>query len=314
MTELAISARKISKRFRISRRGTARDLLIEKLPHMFRNIYRRHREDDLFWAVRDVSFDVKAGEVIGVIGRNGAGKSTLLKVLSRIIEPTEGMAEIYGRVSALLEVGSGFHMDLTGRENVYLNGAILGMRKKEIDRKFDEIADFAGVGSFLDTPVKYYSSGMYMRLAFAVAAHLQPDVLLIDEILAVGDMSFQKKCLVRMDDMAHRGKTVLIVSHNMSVVNSICNKAILMDAGRVIASGDKKAVIGQYLGMLHELTNMELKQRIDRRGNGRMRYARCWLESLDGRRVNLFRSGEGAVLCVEYNSAEERGRDRKSVV
>jgi len=197
---------------------------------------------DDFWALRDVSFDVQQGEVLGIIGRNGAGKSTALKIISRITPPTAGRVELYGRIGSLLEVGTGFHGDLTGRENIYLNGTILGMRKWEIDRKFDEIVAFAGVEAFIDTPVKRYSSGMYMRLAFAVAAHLDTEILLVDEVLAVGDLEFQRKCLGKMDEVARTGRTVLFVSHNMAVMRRLCGRGILLDRGRVVASGTMDTV------------------------------------------------------------------------
>jgi lipopolysaccharide transport system ATP-binding protein len=207
----------------------------------------RGDEVEEFWALKDVSFEVGRGEVLGVIGRNGAGKSTLLKILSRITEPTKGRATIKGRVASLLEVGTGFHQDLTGRENIYLNGAILGMRKAEIKAKFDEIVDFAEVEKFLDTPVKHYSSGMYVRLAFAVAAHLEPEILIIDEVLAVGDVVFQKKCLGKMHSVADSGRTVLFVSHNMQTVAGLTARAVLLQSGRVLAIGRSAQIIDQYL-------------------------------------------------------------------
>ncbi|HZR26888.1 MAG TPA: ABC transporter ATP-binding protein [Vicinamibacterales bacterium] len=200
-----------------------------------------------FWALRDVTADIEAGEVVGIIGRNGAGKSTLLKILSRVTEPTCGFADIYGRVGSLLEVGTGFHPELTGRENIYLNGAILGMPRREIDRKFDEIVAFSELERFIDTMVKHYSSGMYMRLAFAVAAHLEPDILLIDEVLAVGDLAFQKKCLGKMQDVGRLGRTVLFVSHNMSAITRLCSRAILLDGGVVVATGSASAVVAEYV-------------------------------------------------------------------
>ena len=200
-----------------------------------------------FWALKDVSFDVRRGEVLGIIGRNGAGKSTLLKVLSRITEPTEGRATIRGRVASLLEVGTGFHAELTGRENIFLNGAVLGMTRAEVKRKFDEIVDFAGVEKFLDTPMKRYSSGMYVRLAFAVAAHLEPEILVIDEVLAVGDVEFQKKCLGKMQDVAGHGRTVLFVSHNMAAVKALCNSVIVLSKGRKIFDGDVRDGVQTYL-------------------------------------------------------------------
>jgi lipopolysaccharide transport system ATP-binding protein len=206
----------------------------------------RETPDDIVWALRDVSFDIHRGEVVGFIGRNGAGKSTLLKVLSRITPPTTGRIEIRGRVSSLLEVGTGFHRELTGRENVYLNGTILGMTKKEVDRKFDEIVDFSGIGRFLDTPVKRYSSGMAVRLAFAVAAHLEPEILIVDEVLAVGDAAFQQKCINKMQDVGKQGRTILFVSHNMAAVNMLCNRALLIQDGRITKTGSPDEVIAAY--------------------------------------------------------------------
>ena len=205
-----------------------------------------HTSNDL-WALRDIDIEVKHGEALGLIGRNGAGKSTLLKVISRITEPTEGRVEVEGRVASLLEVGTGFHAELTGRENIYLNGAILGMARAEIRRKFDEIVEFSEIGLFLDTPVKRYSSGMYVRLAFAVAAHLDPEILIIDEVLAVGDAKFQKKCLGKMEDVATHGRTVIFVSHNMMAIRSLCTRAVELDAGRVVNSGEAGEVVIDYL-------------------------------------------------------------------
>ena len=202
--------------------------------------------------IKDVSFEIERGEVVGIIGRNGAGKSTLLKILSRITEPTEGEADIHGRVGSLLEVGTGFHQELTGRENVYLNGAILGMRRAEIARKFDEIVAFAEVEKFIDTPVKHYSSGMYMRLAFAVAANLDPEILIVDEVLAVGDAEFQKKCFGKMGNVARGGRTVLLVSHNMGAIQSLCRTAIHLNAGRIVATGPTTEVVGRYLSLANE--------------------------------------------------------------
>ncbi len=202
---------------------------------------------ETIWALRGVSFEIGLGEVVGVIGRNGAGKSTLLKILSRITEPTEGVAEIHGRVGSLLEVGTGFHPELTGAENIYLNGVILGMRRREIDRKFDEIVAFAGVAKFIDTPVKHYSSGMYLRLAFSVAAHLEPEIMLVDEVLAVGDSTFQRKCLDKMEEVGKQGRTVLFVSHNMPAIARLCERTILLDEGGVVADGPSHQVVSAYL-------------------------------------------------------------------
>ena len=214
-----------------------------------------NRAGETIWALRDVSFEVQQGEVLGVIGRNGAGKSTLLKILSRITAPTSGRVKVQGRIASLLEVGTGFHPELTGRENIYLNGAILGMRRDEIRRKFDEIVDFAEVEQFIDTPVKRYSSGMYVRLAFAVAAHLEPEILLVDEVLAVGDAEFQKKCLGKMSEVAHEGRTVLFVSHNMAAISQICEMVYLLRTGSIDKQGTPEEVIGYYLGYNNGLTN-----------------------------------------------------------
>jgi lipopolysaccharide transport system ATP-binding protein len=265
MSDIAIRCEGLSKQYRIGKREryrALRDVLTDGLSAPFRALgsaFRngssirnpqsaiRNPQSSLFWALDDVSFSVNHGEVVGIIGRNGAGKSTLLKILSRITDPTRGFAEINGRVGSLLEVGTGFHPELTGRENIYLNGAILGMKRAEIERRFDEIVDFAETERFLDTPVKYYSSGMQMRLAFAVAAHLEPEILLIDEVLAVGDAEFQKKCLGKMSDVAREGRTVLFVSHNMSAVNRICQRCILLESGLIKADDDTHTITAQYM-------------------------------------------------------------------
>ncbi|MCS7214362.1 MAG: ABC transporter ATP-binding protein [Candidatus Calescibacterium sp.] len=223
-----------------------RDVFSDFFRSLFRLGGRKKKVREQIWALKDVSFEVKRGEVVGIIGRNGAGKSTLLKILSRITEPTQGYAEIHGRVGSLLEVGTGFHPELTGRENIYFSGAILGMKKKEIDKKFDEIVAFAEVEKFIDTPVKYYSSGMYVRLAFAVAAHLEPEILLVDEVLAVGDAAFQRKCLGKMGEVAKGGRTVLFVSHNMGMITSLCPRAILLENGRIVADGVASETVLTY--------------------------------------------------------------------
>ncbi len=252
MRGLAVRVQGLSKRYCIGDAapgpGHLRDALVDMLAAPFRRLGRsRAAAPEEFWALRDVSFDVPQGEVLGIIGRNGAGKSTALKIISRITPPTAGRVELYGRIGSLLEVGTGFHGDLTGRENIYLNGTILGMRKWEIDRKFDEIVAFAGVEAFIDTPVKRYSSGMYMRLAFAVAAHLDTEILLVDEVLAVGDLEFQRKCLGKMDEVARTGRTVLFVSHNMAVMRRLCDRGILLDRGQVVASGPMDTVADIYV-------------------------------------------------------------------
>lgn len=256
MSDIVIQVEGLSKRYRIGKRErylTLRDSLArssKRVINLFRDkeTEKSKAENNYIWALKDISFEVKKGEIVGIIGKNGAGKSTLLKILSRITEPTEGCAEIYGRVGSLLEVGTGFHPELTGRENIYLNGAILGMKRSEIQRKFDEIVDFAEIEKFLDTPIKYYSSGMYVRLAFAVAAHLEPEILLVDEVLAVGDAAFQKKCLGKMGDVAREGRTVLFVSHSMPAVQSLCTRAIMLEEGRMRLQGEVWPVIDTYLG------------------------------------------------------------------
>jgi lipopolysaccharide transport system ATP-binding protein len=252
MTSPIIVARSVGKQYHLGRLRATRGSLRESIAEALRAPLRRFRDatstaGETFWALRHVSFDVAKGDVLGVIGRNGAGKSTLLKVLSRITDPTEGRIELRGRSASLLEVGTGFHPELTGRENVYLNGTILGMRKREIDRKFDEIVAFAEVARFIDTPVKRYSSGMYVRLAFGVAAHVDPEILIVDEVLAVGDAEFQKKCLTKMSDVAHEGRTVLFVSHNMAAVRAICTTGLLLTGGRVTNSGPVSEVVDAYL-------------------------------------------------------------------
>jgi lipopolysaccharide transport system ATP-binding protein len=259
MSAIAIQASEISKTYRIGARvekyRTLRDSLSRALTapyHKARATFFSGCADNgnsevIFEALRDVSFEIKQGEVVGLIGRNGAGKSTLLKILSRITEPTRGSVDYFGRIGSLLEVGTGFHMELSGRENVYLNGAILGMKKKEIEEKFDEIVDFAEVERFIDTPVKHYSSGMQMRLAFAVAAHLEPEILLVDEVLAVGDAKFQKKCLNKMQDVSEHGRTILFVSHNMPAVTRLCKRCLLLDHGRLVKDGPSHEVVSAYL-------------------------------------------------------------------
>jgi lipopolysaccharide transport system ATP-binding protein len=250
MSTIAIQVGNLSKKYEITvgkhRHDTLRDQISDSVRSLFlRNGARGQKE--IFWALKDVSFEVKAGEVLGIIGCNGAGKSTLLKILSRITVPTSGLAEIRGRVGSLLEVGTGFHPELTGRENIYLNGAILGMKKAEIEQKFDEIVAFAEVEKFIDTPVKRYSSGMYVRLAFAVAAHLEPEILLVDEVLAVGDAAFQEKCLGKMGDVANEGRTVLFISHNMSAVLRLCPEAILLEEAQMVLRAPSSIVIERYL-------------------------------------------------------------------
>ncbi len=265
----AIKVENLSKKYIIGAAQERQDTLRDWLVAAGRSLRRRPTAENEFWALRDVSFEVQRGEVVGVIGRNGAGKSTLLKILSRITEPTSGRAYINGRVGSLLEVGTGFHPELTGRENIFLNGAILGMRRTEIARKFDEIVAFAEIEKFLDTPVKRYSSGMYVRLAFAVAAHLEPEILLVDEVLAVGDAAFQKKCLGKMGDVAKEGRTVLFVSHNMSAMQAICSRGLLIQAGQLVESGAIGDIVQEYVNRLQTQQYKSAAERLDRRGLGR---------------------------------------------
>jgi lipopolysaccharide transport system ATP-binding protein len=251
MSDVVIRAEGLGKAYQIRHEvESSHKLFSEMLTDRARRLFRRNRDagptQETFWALRDVSFDIREGEVVGVIGRNGAGKSTLLKILSRITEPTEGRVEIRGRVASLLEVGTGFHPELTGRENIFLNGAILGMSRAEIRRKFDEIVDFSGIEKFLDTPVKRFSTGMYVRLAFAVAAHLEPEILIVDEVLAVGDAEFQKKCLGKMGEVADGGRTVLFVSHNLGAVRTLCRKGLYLSEGSVLVAGDVQNVLDAY--------------------------------------------------------------------
>jgi lipopolysaccharide transport system ATP-binding protein len=243
MEEIAIKVVNLSKKYKIGERVPYKTLREEIIKFFKRD---RKKENEYIWALKDVSLEIKKGEIVGIIGPNGAGKTTLLKILSRITEPTDGYAEVYGRVGSLLEVGVGFHPELTGRENIYLNGAMLGMSKKEIDKKFDQIVSFAEIEKFIDTPVKHYSSGMYVRLAFSVAAHLEPEILLVDEVLAVGDISFQQKCLGKMDQVTKEGRTVLFVSHNMGAIRSLCKRVIWLENGKIKKEGDANSVTIEY--------------------------------------------------------------------
>jgi lipopolysaccharide transport system ATP-binding protein len=251
MSNIAVQVRNLAKKYEIAtgkpRHDTLRDQISDAVLSLFRSNGHSHAGRETFWALKDISFEIKQGEVVGVIGRNGAGKSTLLKILSRITVPTAGKADIYGRAASLLEVGTGFHGELTGRENIYLNGAMLGMKRVEIQRKFDAIVEFSGVEKFIDTPVKRYSSGMYVRLAFAVAAHLEPEILIIDEVLAVGDLAFQKKCLGKMGEVAKSGRTVLFVSHHMPSILGLCPTAILLEAGQIAFRGPSSTAIDRYM-------------------------------------------------------------------
>ena len=302
-SDTAVLASGLSKRYTIElatdRTSSLRDALTSKLRTMVPGA--RQRSSETFWALSDVSFEIKRGEAVALIGANGAGKSTLLKILSRITEPTRGEARLRGRVSSLLEVGTGFHPELSGRENIYLNGAVLGMRHRETEQMFDQIVDFAGVSQFIDTPVKRYSSGMKLRLAFAVAAHLQGDILLVDEALAVGDATFQKQCLGKMDDViTQQGRTIVLVTHNMNLVSSLTRRAILLDRGRVIYEGDIETAIGQYMGDAAAAAGQDLTDHPNRPRGMRPAMSRARIVDAKGREKDTFSVGDPWQLEVEY--------------
>lgn len=318
MSDVAIRCRGLGKTYHIGalksrKHRTLRDAVTEAVRAPLRRAGRLLRGqatgaaelDEVLWALTDVSFDIGVGEVVGVIGRNGAGKSTLLKILSRITEPTTGFVEILGRVGSLLEVGTGFHPELTGRENVYLNGAILGMTRAEIERKFDEIVAFAETEKFIDTPVKHYSSGMSVRLAFAVAAHLEPEILLIDEVLAVGDVAFQRKCLSKMDEVANKGRTVLFISHNMAMVDSLCERSILLRGGRLVEDGPTREVIDAYLEGVGAPAHVSLAENVDRSGTGDYYATRIELFDGEGRSVDHAITGDELTIRLHYDSRSD---------
>jgi lipopolysaccharide transport system ATP-binding protein len=303
MGDVAIQVDHLGKRYRIGERreryGTLRDALAQAVATSLRGwrhgANRKSKAE--IWALQDVSFEVRRGDVLAVIGRNGAGKSTLLKLLSRVARPTAGRAVIHGRVGSLLEVGTGFHPELTGRENVYLNGAILGMTRTEIERRFDEIVAFAEVERFLDTPVKRYSSGMYMRLAFAIAAHLEPEILLVDEVLAVGDAGFQRKCLGKMDEVAKEGRTVLFVSHNMATIQRLCHSALLLESGRVAACGTVSDVVQHYLKSV--APSVQQWERSDR-PTTEIYFRRVYLADEAGGRIDHVTTAGQVTVVMEY--------------
>jgi len=323
--DVVIKVENLSKQYRIgsaqSGYKTFRETLVDAAKAPFQRLSSAlsapgsslSSTDDTIWALKDVSFEVKRGEVVGIIGRNGAGKSTLLKILSKITEPTKGRVELIGRVGSLLEVGTGFHPELTGHENVYLYGAILGMDRWEVTRKFDEIVAFAELEKFIETPVKRYSSGMYMRLAFAVAAHLEPEILLVDEVLAVGDVAFQKKCLGKMDDVAREGRTVLFVSHNMPAIENLCGRSMLLNEGEVIRQGDSKHIINYYIETFipSVIDDIPLAERKDRSGNGRVKLTSFHIEDSMGNNLISARSGMDVVFVFGFQCRE--GDDPKNV-
>ena len=309
MSESIISVSNLSKAYTLDRRGDKSDGLrhllenaVRKPLGILRGVFgERGANKSMFWALKDLNLEVEHGGMVGIIGRNGAGKSTLLKLLSRITEPTSGSIRLRGRVASLLEVGTGFHPELTGRENIFLNGAILGMSRREIKSRFDEIVDFSEVEKFLDTPVKRYSSGMYVRLAFAVAAHLEPEILIVDEVLAVGDAEFQKKCVGKMEDASSReGRTVLLVSHQLPLIQNLCTRCVLMDQGQIISDGPTDEVIGTYMTHGATLVKVALKEREDRAGKGRVKVIGVAMRDAGGSVIREAISGSEVRLSVEY--------------
>ena len=309
MSDIAIKVHGLSKRYRIGLREkypTLRESLMRAFSAPVRAVRSRSsaqnngRGPALIWALRHVELEIRHGEVVGIIGPNGAGKSTLLKILSGITEPTEGFADIYGRVGSLLEVGTGFHMELTGRENIYMNGALLGMRRHEITRKFDEIVSFAEVEEFLDTPVKRYSTGMYMRLAFAVAAHLDPEILIVDEVLAVGDAQFQKKCLGKMEAVStNEGRTIIFVSHNMAAVQALCPRVVLLQHGNVQRDGLAGDTISTYLDALEQVASQDLLSRTDRTGKGLVKVSRVTIAMPEVNSPGILVTGRPAIFLFD---------------
>ena len=312
MSDIAINVEGLGKTFHIGGMQKSYYRLTDQLADIIVAPFRRAGKlmrgqatgaaelDETIWALKDISFQMKSGEVVGILGRNGVGKSTLLKILSGITDPTEGYADIYGRVGSLLEVGTGFHPELTGRENIYLNGAILGMKKAEIERKLDEIVAFAEIDKFLDTPVKHYSSGMFVRLAFSVAAHLEPEILLVDEVLAVGDMAFQRKCLGKMDDVAQEGRTVLFVSHNMGLLQQLCERGIFLQHGTVHKDGTITEAVDAYLQTLEQAKSQDLSKRTDRKGVGQVRLVNTEVTTNGNGSSSILKTGHPArfIFCV----------------
>ena len=327
MSDTIIKVEELSKQYRLGEVGTgmlSHD--INRWWHRIRgkeNPYLRIGEEndrtqkgdtDYVWALKDINFEVGKGEVLGIIGRNGAGKSTLLKILSRTTTPTTGSVKVKGRIASLLEVGTGFHPELSGRDNIFLNGAILGMTRQEIKRKFDEIVDFAGVDRYIDTPVKRYSSGMYVRLAFAVAAHLDPEILIVDEVLAVGDTEFQKKCLGKMKDVSDReGRTVLFVSHNMTAINSLCVKGLILQNGKVMKYGSTEECVRLYLGENQKMSRVNLSDRKDRSGNGLFRFTEVVFLDKGFNVQPVFLSGSELNIAIKYKSSTNQALRNVSI-
>jgi lipopolysaccharide transport system ATP-binding protein len=320
VSDVAIRAEGLSKRYRIGLRDQRQDTLagavLDSLKQPGKNLQRLRRltrfdggegeARDVIWALKDVSFEVRQGEVLGIIGRNGAGKTTLLKVLARITHPTAGRVELRGRVSSLLEVGTGFHPELTGQENIYLNGTILGMKKAEIDQKFDAIVEFSGVEGFLDTPVKRYSSGMRVRLAFSVAAHLEPEILLVDEVLAVGDIEFQNKCLGKMENVAQSGRAVLFVSHNIGAVESLCSRGVMLEQGHLAYDGSVTGAVETYLESMRDMQDDPRKIQADPHKDVVIR--EVWFEDQHGDRIRTVRTGAPVTIAVCLAAAKAMAR------
>ena len=304
--DVVISAKALGKRYQLGQLVGGYQLLTERIAGRIAGLRGGPRTaPDEFWALQEVSFEVERGETFGIIGHNGAGKSTLLKILSRVTPPTTGEADLRGRVGALLEVGTGFHTELTGRENVFLNGAILGMSRAEIQSNFDEIVEFADVARFIDTPVKRYSSGMQLRLAFSVAAHLEPEVLIIDEVLSVGDLAFQEKCLGRMETVAGEGRTVLFVSHNLAAVENLCSRSMLLSNGRVTAQGPTRDVVREYVRNVGTTARSHLADREDREGSGALRFLDLGFEA-GGRVIDSPVSGQDFDIVISYETASRK--------
>ena len=314
MSNIAIEVVGLGKKYHIGGAQKSHYRLTDQVADTFMAPFRRAGKllrgqaasaaelDEIIWALKDVSFQIKPGEVVGIIGRNGVGKSTLLRILAGITDPTEGYADIYGRVGSLLEVGTGFHPELTGRENIYLNGAILGMKKVEIERKLDEIVAFAEIDKFLDTPVKHYSSGMHVRLAFSVAAHLEPEILLVDEVLAVGDMAFQRKCLGKMDDVAQAGRTVVFVSHNMGLLQTLCKRGIFLQRGAVDMDGTITQAVDAYLQTLEQVRSQDLSKRTDRKGQGKSRLIGAEVTNNHNGSPSILKTGHPARFVFQVNA------------
>lgn len=319
-TDFSIKVENVSKRYRLGDVVTRHDTLISKTTHLFQNPlnslktltnltqFKDVQSDNILWALKNVSFEIKSGEVVGLIGLNGAGKSTLLKIIAKITSPTSGGIKYRGKLSSLLEVGTGFHPELSGRENIYLNGTILGMSRKEVDHKLESIVDFSEIGKFLDTPVKRYSSGMRVRLGFAVAANLDPNILLIDEVLAVGDIGFQKKCLGKMDEAGQDGRTIIFVSHNMEMIQRLCPRTILLGSGEVLADGPTSKIVSMYYdqALFKQAVSKDLENFPRTKLHGeKLRFKRCEIQDLSGKATNNLLMGQPFKICIELKSFVE---------